>query len=108
MRRGEDGGFGDEDLLESSGSLWLGVNDTALLCLAVELAEMYGEYLTALTRREALGRLSESMSRAQRMGLQPSAELPNEEQEEHEDERSRVLTILGVAGLASSMLIMMF
>lgn len=63
---------------------------------------MYGEYLTALTRREALERLSESMSRAQRMGLQPS-ELPNEEQEEHEEERSRVLTILGVAGLASSM-----
>jgi len=94
-----DGGFGDEDLLESSWSLWLGVNDTALLCLAVELAEIYGEYLTALTRRE---RLSESMSRAQRMGLQPS-ELPNEEQEEHEEERSRVLTILGVSGLASSM-----
>jgi hypothetical protein len=37
------------------------------------------------------------------MGLQPSAELPNEEQEEHDEERSRVLTILGVAGLASSM-----
>jgi len=37
------------------------------------------------------------------MGLQPSVELPNEEQEEHEEERSRVLTILGVSGLASSM-----
>lgn len=37
-------------------------------------------------------------------GLQLSVELPIEEQEEQEDERSRVLTMLGVeAGLASSM-----
>jgi hypothetical protein len=36
-------------------------------------------------------------------GLPPSAELPIEEQEEHELERSRVLMICGVAGLASSL-----